>query len=925
MRPSSPPRRRAYRLSLALALLPSTGCVESSPSPGPEADAAAQAPAVSVPPSPRPVVVDFGPCTSTRADAQAQGSILCGFDPEREFRLWVRPDGVEPPAVLVDGRRLPTRALEPVDEHSEGLGLTLPEDARSLAVVWSAQERWTLSLRAQGRAEGRPDPGGALEALGRFVERISGAGLGEDWDRELRELDTQLDRQGWLEQRVGLHTAVAHMLAREHRFDDALGVLERVEPLARRSPHLQALLAYSRGQVQWRRGQADEALADLRAASLHAVRVDEPLVGYAALPMYAELLAELGYVDAALRWSQRGLELVREHGTPCDLASTLRTAAWVHLLLQRQGSSNHDPEPMLREALALFERDGECPSADRRGGTRLSLATVALRQGRPGEALEVLGPASASPMTPGERVRALDVEIAARLALGRDRASLEPAFESLRAAVERDGTLEARWHLAVRQGQWLEATGERDAALGAYREAEGHLDTMARLAGLGVGRGAVGIIHRESSERLVDALRAMGRVEEALCVARQAEARQIQSASLSPSLPPRQRAFLEHRGRALVREQARHDELLRLQHELPASELATLRAKVAEQQRRLVREADQLLVAIGHHVGRPACEALHQPEPGELLLGLFPRGEGWLLFARDERETTVQALELRELDLASARARLSELLLRPVADQLHRARRVRVHAAGQARRIDVGLLPWEGKPLIAHMPVVHGIDVVAPEPDRPADDPPRAVLVADPTGSLPEADQEVRHAVASLGGMGWAVQSIARPEARPHHVAQRMAGATLLHYAGHAQHDDRRDPRWWPPYAGGTPSWPASLQLAEGTRLAAPDILVQSGRVPSRVILSGCRTGALDASTTGMSLAVAFLVAGAQEVIASSTDTADMEASQIVRALYDHLDTTGPDPWSLGDAFARAQARRLEAGQPAGHYRVWVR
>lgn len=946
---SPPPRRQSVsRLALALALLPSAQCAKSTDRSAPELDAP---PPSSMSPAPTPsgpLVVDFGPCTSIRTDTAAPRSIRCTFDPQREFRLWLRPHLTQPPAIVADGRRLAARSLEPVDGHSEGWGLRLTDDASELEVVSAStnqrpDESWTLALRSESHATAKPEPTDSLDAVGPFIERLSSTGLPEHWEQQLHEIDQGLAQQGWLEQRIGLHTAVAHMLSREHRFEDAVELLDRIEPLAQPAPHLLAVLAYARGLVQWRRGQTDDALTDLRAVSLHATRVGEPQIGAVALPMYAELLAEQGYVDAALRWSQRGLELTREHGTACDLASTLRTAAWVHLLLQQQGSSNHDPEPMLREALALFEPDGHCPSTDRTGGTRLSLATVALRRGRPGEALDLLGPVHDSPLTPDERVRALDVELSARLARGRNRglASIEPVLEQLRTAVKDDQTLEARWRLAVRHGQWLDATGEPEAAIEAYREAEEHLDTMARLAGLGVGRSAVGILHRESSERLVDALRAQGRLDDALCVARQAEARRIQSATLSPSLPAKQRALLERQGRALVRDQAHYDELLRMQHDLPTSELATLRARLAEQQQALVREADELLDAIGHQVGRPACETLYQPGPGELLLGLFVHGEGWLLFAHDRHETTVKALELRELDLARAHARLSELLLRPVAEHLHRAGRLRVHATGQARRIDVDQLPWEGQPLIAQMPVVYGIDVVDPPPDRPVDAPPRAVLVADPTGSLPEADQEIRSAAAQLEALGWVVHSIARREARPHPVVQSMAGATLLHYAGHARHDDRLDPRWWPPYPGGTPSWPASLQLADGTRLSAPDILVQSGRIPPRVILSGCRTGALDASATGMSLAVAFLVAGAQEVLATSTITADTEARRVVQAIYTELqerqeqrepgepDATHPRTWSLAEAFARGQSRGqsrdLPAEPPVGHYRVWVR
>lgn len=873
-------------------------------------------------------MVDYGPCASIRDAGPTDATPRCTFEHEREFRLWVEPERVGEIEVRVDGQRVATRPLPPIDDQSRGLGIELHEGATRLEVGFSAgAERWVLPLRARTCAECHDAGAQERAAAIHFEERMADPRTRGDWRGELAKALELLDREGLLEDQVDLIDATAFTLAREHAFDQAAELLLLAEPLASRSPRLQAKVAYTSGVLDWRRGRSESALTSLRTASLHAQRTADLEIGVAALPMYAELLAEQGYARAALRWSQVGLELARELGNPCHLAFTLRTTAWIRLSLKGQAGSEHDPAPLLTEALALFEPGGACPWPDHVGGARASLAMLALRDGNPLGGLAHLRMVADAHMIPAERVLAADVELQARLALGQDASLIARAMEHLRHSVEEAGTVDARWHLALRRGQTLEARGERDAALEAYREAEGHLDDIAQLAAFGVGRDAVGASHRESSERLVDALLALGREQDALCVARQAEARRIQGASLPPSLPEEERARLERRVEELRAAQARLEELSRMARDAPSDALVEARARVIRQRRDLEREADEILVAAGRHARPPRCDALYRPGPGELLIALFPRDRGWLSFAQDADQIGVHVVAPREADLEAAPERLSELLLRPIAEQIRRARRIRVHAGGQAQRIDFHLLPWDGVPLVASAAVVYGVDVVATEPSTSPGGAgkPRAVLLADPTLSLPEAEHEIREAREQLERSGWHADVIDREDARPHGVQERMVGAALLHYAGHAEHDDQLDPGWWPPYAGGTASWPASLRLADGTRLAAHEILMRPGGVPAKVILSGCRTGAVDAVAGGTSLATAFLVAGAQEVIATSAVTGDAEAREVVRAVYEELEQAGAGAWSLGNALAREQARRIAAHAAAGQYRVWVR
>ena len=210
------------------------------------------------------------------------------------------------------------------------------EAATTLEVgLGEAHERWVLPVRAQTCAECHQGGGDAArDAAASLIERSFDPASRIDWTRELPPVLERLEDEGLVEEQLRAIDAVEHRLSREHRFDEAAAVLTLAEPLRDRSPRLRAALANARGQLDWRQGRLDDALTSLRAASQHAVRTDEIDIGMIALPMYADLLAELGYLHAALRWSDEGLRLVRAHGDACDVASTLRTTAWVNVLLR---------------------------------------------------------------------------------------------------------------------------------------------------------------------------------------------------------------------------------------------------------------------------------------------------------------------------------------------------------------------------------------------------------------------------------------------------------------------------------------------------------------------------------------------------------------------------------------------------------------
>ncbi|MCH9681083.1 MAG: CHAT domain-containing protein [Deltaproteobacteria bacterium] len=886
---------------------------------------------VVTPRPPVPMRVEYEGCVVNRSDVPKGSPPRCVFDPE--LPLLVR---IEHPAihstrvhVMAEGVELLGSYASDLEAPVDGtrkLEVRLPEvaDAVEIEISTARPSRWSLPLRSHAR-QTSIDAGarGRVEQAHASMERRLAAGEVTEGLRDY-DLAQQLARDaGMLSEQVDLALAAAYHL--DSRPKLAAQILRGIEPEADRFPRGRARVAYAWGIHHWQRGRYDDATLALRTASRHAQLVGDAALKTAALPMYATALVEQGYFDAARHWAKLTLADTPALEDVCHRAATLRTIGWVELLLLLHGQSGPDPAPQLLEALTLFEGGQLChDDAALVGGARLSLAVLALEQDASALALEHIEQIDRQRLSINERVRVAGLEVHILLNLGRGDADVDAALSRLDAAVAVADTPQARWRQAVRQGDVRRSQGDPSGALQWYLRAEEHLDILTRLSAFGVGRSMVGVFHRDSSERVVETLRELGRPDEALCAARQAHARQMQAALVPSAVHVEGRDELERHIATYRRAEEQVERIEREAETLAGDELQRAQASKLQHQGQMLDKANTLLRDAGRHRQRPRCDELYAPVPRELLLGLYPQGTDWLIFASDGDETTVHEVRVMEPDLVDHPMILSELLLRPFAAQLARARRVRVHAAGVAQRIDIHLLPWEGKPLVGHFPVVYGVDLVpvvgasmAEPPER------RAVLLADPTGELAAADHEVDHAASRLTAAGWQVQIMSPEQATPSELQKWWSGASLLHYAGHAAHDDRSDHGLWPPYSGGTPDWPAYLRLARDTRLAAPQILMQGGNVPARVILAGCRTGVPNSSSSGTSLALAFLAAGALEVIASRDETDDEVARLIGRKIYDGIDDGAE--WTLGRALQRAQWDRLRTGASVAGYRVWVR
>jgi CHAT domain-containing protein len=168
-------------------------------------------------------------------------------------------------------------------------------------------------------------------------------------------------------------------------------------------------------------------------------------------------------------------------------------------------------------------------------------------------------------------------------------------------------------------------------------------------------------------------------------------------------------------------------------------------------------------------------------------------------------------------------------------------------------------------------------------------------VVADARGDLPAARPEGERMAARLQSLGFApVDTLVDRAASVDAVLAALGRVDHLHYAGHGQF-------------AGAEGWESNLPVADGRRIGVADLLSQAA-LPARVVLSGCEMARADGqgSVSGLGLAQAFVLGGADEVVAATRPVRDADAAVVMDALYARL-LPGAGA-ALALALARAQA-----------------
>jgi hypothetical protein len=452
-----------------------------------------------------------------------------------------------------------------------------------------------------------------------------------------------------------------------------------------------------------------------------------------------------------------------------------------------------------------------------------------------------------------------------------------------------------RWTGLLGRGLALERVGRTGAAIDAYEEAETVLEQLRFNTPLGGGREAFLGTRMESASRLIELLLRGGRTEDAMRAARRSRARSLSALAWPSRLDAASddirrtwyAAVSEYQQRRTARERDSAADW-----ELSADKLErTLadRARLGTSARELLDEALALLGSRIEGAAPPLVPAI-----GELVLLYHPLPSGWVGFAVNREGVTARRLR-PEPSGARTPEQLGDWLLGPFSALIEGSNRMRVLAFGALNQIDFHALPWKGRPLISSIAVRYGVDVTRVA--RSAAGGMNALLVT-PHDQLKNSTAEAAIAEERLHASGWDVQRLQGSAVMRTTISESIIAGRIrfFHYSGHARFV-------------GLDGWESHLGSDENQLMTVGDILTLPAS-PDYVILSGCETAAsATRSGSGLGLAQAFVIAGAEWVVASSRMVKDADAARIVIELFDQRGLPSSD---VGFLLQAAQRKLLE-------------
>ena len=393
--------------------------------------------------------------------------------------------------------------------------------------------------------------------------------------------------------------------------------------------------------------------------------------------------------------------------------------------------------------------------------------------------------------------------------------------------------------------------------------------------------------------------------------------------------PPTRRERLAHLETLEIRERALRDRMASADDAF-AAVLSPRLATVAEVQRALAPDQAMLAFALGQ---RPPAMALTVERPWLFVLtrdavrtvplpdeAVNPRrlvdAFAGLVARRDGAEGAGAARLYRDLlqdGLAPLPATVKRLVVVPDG-ALHRvpfdALRQSPASPPLATRFEVTLVPsaslWlrlRGRPQPARAALLALADPRWAGSDGVAIERQAALWQGLALGALPRGRREARVALRSLGGQG---RLLAGVEATEHALKTADLGRyAILHVAAHAVVDDQNAERSAIVLAPGAPGEDGLLQSRE---IVGLDL---SGLV---VVLSACgsSSGEVLAGEGPLSLARAFLQAGARAVVGNLWEVRDDEAELLMGAFYRELGAGA----TVAAALAAARRERIAAGAP---------
>ncbi len=767
--------------------------------------------------------------------------------------------------------RLPLRLLAPRSE------VMIRVEAEIVAGRYEAARR---VLDAGWSTLADDDLGMAYRELGR-IEQMAGddAAAAAAHDRAI-----QVFRQrGMIRQVVSCATEVAYgLIYGADRLAEARALLDGLELGPDDPAEAWFNRAYLRGLLAINTGDLRGSLRHLRDSAEIAQRVGLTAWRHSAEQPLGHQLQRVGRrAEAAAIYDRHQREIPGDL-SPCDRGFLLNNMAWNQLLLGESGHGDdlhEDPTPWLEEARQLFAEQ-PCSETDERANVAINLALAALHDNRPETAEDHLRRALSLDPRPDLRARFWRLEIAARIALARDRPgdALE-RYRELDALARVSLSYPSQWRAAAGQAAALEALGRPAEALEAYTAADAYLDRAS--FGVPIDSGRESFVDRAAlvTRRHLDLLLRLDRAPEAFELARRTRTRvlrSLHSQNRLSRLSAAEQARWDVAISAYRRQRRAFDAATAGDWQLPADQLRRLQHARRRERETLQRALDDAFAALDALA--PTLDPTLPPaRVGEARLLYFPAVEGWVGFAEDDHGLVVK--RLGALSSQDDGATLGRRLLLPFASIIDRAGQIRILPYGWLREIDFHALPYPlpdgGEAvLLAGRPVVYGLDL--PRPAAASSPPIRALVVADPSSNLEAARLEGRMVAGELRRQdsGWTALQLFGDDTDSSTLRRLLPTVDLLHYAGHG-------------IFGGRDGWESALPLA-GDALTVADVLALE-RVPRWVVLSGCETGRSPAGISVESaagLAQAFITAGSRGVVAAVRPVEDRQAAELVRHFY---------------------------------------
>jgi tetratricopeptide (TPR) repeat protein len=793
-----------------------------------------------------------------------------------------------------------------------GSRLVIPIDQLPTTItVRTTQDRqlrqWSVVLVAAVVVPTLPEGGDCLSWVEEQLSEASPQQRGRLLQRRASCLKTK-DIDGKiasLEQAIEAHVAIGE----EHEAARAQIVLSFV--LLQRSGALPEALALlegvqtDNGELRWGLNYHwaifSQAIGDYRQALRRLDEADE-LIQQLDLPTLAptqnqtaSVYADLGRFDEAEALQHQLVDDLTP-GESCAGAESKskRLDAMGWYLLRRaeaQEQTGEDPTMYLERARAIQERC-ELPELSR-ANTLVNLALAAWHRGDfPAvtaalDAVDALQPSS-------DLLYALwysDLRSRVSRATGETEGALA-ATAQLVALARLSSTPDSLSQAHDARAELLSSIGRISEAIEASEEAHQALLAGISQIPLGGGRESFLAARERITERYVALLLEEDRPEEAMAVVRRTRSRVLRAAQIShriTALSPDERREWEHAMVAYAGIRKQQQDMMSESWQLS---LAALDAQ--ESQRQALADAASLaLDRVLSVLEESTAATLRAPDPGEVMLTWFSVEGAWVGFSSTTDGTQAVTIGALPPDPDSRGA----ALLGPFVDRIVGAERITLLPWGALRSDDLHTLPVGGMALQEHAPVAYSLDLSG---QRRATDAAGSglLVVADPGGTLSHAREEGEQIPAAsarlLGG-----------QASRAAVLAALPDADRFHYAGHAEyrHDDALGAR---------------MSLADGDLLIG-DILALS-RAPRQVVLSACegsRSPPGPVETWG--LAQAFLIAGADEVLAASRPVDDAAGAALARALY------AADPGLSLTQRLPAAIRAVGSKHDLAAWRVWVR